>query len=493
MHGPPRAARRRSARLSPRRSLLAAGLLVLAGCSGAPSRESLPRGDARPPIVLVTVESTRADHVGAYGYAHATTPSLDALSREATLFTEAYAVTSWTLPAHASLFTGLYPGAHRVVDYRSRLASAYTTLAELLHEAGYQTVGLVSGPFLRRLYGLDQGFEIYDDSVANPQGNQAAHADVTGPAMKRLVERFFREQRDPARPLFLFVYLWDPHYDYIPPPPCDTAFVTPEMEPVELRGYETNPRIGPDLPEAQRRYVIAQYDGEILCTDAWLEGLWTQLREAGLWTRAVVAVTADHGEEFFEHGFKGHRNNLYEPAVRVPLLLRVPGRPAAVDRRLASQVDLFPTLAALAGLRQLPPHHGASLLEPADPERPVFLELKSEWWVRDGRTGERGLYTDLWFGVRRGAAKYLIERNERRRELYDLSQDPAETVNLAAQRGGTLAELDGLLGEHLKRLQQEAARLGASEPAPLDPALEERLRSLGYVGRERPGEKRPPR
>ena len=474
--------------LRPRRVLALSLVSALwIGCGGQSAEEGAPPRDMRPNILLITVESIRADHVGGYGYGRATTPSLDALAEEGIVFENAYAVTSWTLPSHASIFTGLYPAAHRVVDYLSRLDDSHTTLAEVLREAGYQTAGFISGPFLQEVYNLNQGFEIYDESTSNPQGNQAAHADVTNARMESLLTRFLREGRSADRPFFLFAYLWDPHYDYIPPPPYDEAFVPPEAEPIDLGGYETKGVVSRDSSPNQLAYVISQYDGEILWTDALLGRLWSLLDELNLWEDTAVVVTSDHGEEFFEHGTKGHRNNLYEESVRVPLILRAPGREPRRDGRIASLIDVFPSVLEIAGVEAVPPHHGRSLLRPApEPQPPIFFELKTEWVVKNPATGERGVATDLWLAVRDGDHKLVLERNEQRRELYDLAEDPREKHSLYASHPERFAALDGMLGDHLEAMKRYAAQRQPSAPARLTPEQEERLRSLGYVDRSGP-------
>jgi len=444
-----------------------------------------PPSEPGPPnVVLITVESLRADHVGAYGYERDTTPALDTLAGEGIVFERAYAVTSWTLPAHASIFTGLYPAAHRVVAYNHRLDDSHATLAELLREAGYQTAAFVSGPFLQTQHNLSQGFEVYDQSASNPGGNQAAHSDVTNAEVERLVERFLTEGRDSERPLFLFVYLWDPHYDYIPPAPWDSAFVPPFAEPIDLEGYEVRDVVTGETPAEQLAYVISQYDGEIAATDALLGRLFARLRETVSWGDTLVVVTSDHGEEFFEHGTKGHRNNLYEESLWIPMIVKPPGRSAPIrDSRLVSQIDLFPTILEAAGIAPAPHHHGRSLLAPADASpRPLFFELKTEWVAQDPATGEQGILSDLWLAVRDGDHKLVLERNEDRVELFDLASDPAEQTPLGPGFRPRISELDRRLKEHLEAMEADGARWERSPPVSLSPGQEERLRSLGYLG-----------
>jgi arylsulfatase A-like enzyme len=464
--------------------LLVVPLVVLVGCAGEPaSVDSIAPGQDRPNIVLITVESVRSDHVGCFGYERDTMPSLCALAAEGARFDNAYSVTSWTLPAHASLFTGLYPAVHQVVGSRGRLDDSYTTLAEVLTAAGYQTAGFVSGPFLQPQHNLNQGFEIYDASPSNPEGNRAAHADVTNPGMEALIDRFLTDGRDVARPLFLFAYLWDPHYDYIPPSPFDSVFTPPDAVPIVVTGYETSDVVHPGISAGELAYVISQYDGELSCTDALLGRLWRRLRDLGLWDDTYVIVTADHGEEFFEHGNKGHRNNLYEESVHVPLVVKSPGAAAPLeDGRPVSLVDLFPTVLDFAGVDPPAELHGRSLARAPDPDRTLFFELMTEWAVRNERTGELELETDLWLAARAADHKLVMGRNDNRVELFDLASDPGEQRPLGPEAATRRAEIDSRLGEHLQRMKAEVAERREPEPARLSPEQEERLRALGYLG-----------
>ena len=439
-------------------------------------------GDARPPhVVLVTIESLRTDHVSAHAGPRPTTPGLDRLASEGVVYTDAHSVTSWTLSSHASLFTGLYPSAHQTVSPLGRLDDSYTTLAEVLRDAGYQCAGVVSGPFLRRAHNLHQGFEFYDDSPA-AETHPEAHHQVTSPRMTEGLRRFLEEERDPARPLFLFAYFWDPHYDYIPPAPHDAAFVEPGMQPVDLRMYEGRDVVNPRTPPAQLAWVEAQYDGEILWTDGHVGALFDALRAADLWDRALVIVTSDHGEEFFDHGQKGHKNNLYAETVHVPLVVKYPGgHERGRDDRLASLVDVLPTVLEVTGARTDAPLQGRSLLGPPPLERTIFHELHSTWYVvRPQQAPEK--IEQRWAAVRRGDFKLIAVPDEGRVELYDVSADPRERVDLSASRAERVATLTRVLAGYRSSARELAAAHPADAPeADLDPEMVERLRALGYL------------
>jgi arylsulfatase A-like enzyme len=460
-------------------------VVLAVGCRQDGGRATSAEPDDRPNIVLVTFESLRADHVGCYGYERDTTPAIDALSKEGITFDNAYSVTSWTLASHATIFTGLYPTAHKVVAHNHMLDDSYTTLAELLGQAGYQTAGFVSGPFLRTTHNLNQGFEIYDDSIANPKGNQAAHGDVTNPRMEKLVSDFLSGQRDKARPFFLFLYLWDPHYDYIPPEPYDKKFVPADAEAVEVRGYEERGIVTEDINRNQLAYVVSQYDGEVLWTDALLGRLWKQLRDLGLWENTAVVLTADHGESFFEHGKKGHKNNLYVEELHVPLVVKLPGPPAAArDTRIVNLIDLFPTVLDIADTAANQPHQGRSLLAPPpESAKPTYFELQEMWFSVNRVTRQVRAQGNMWYAVRLGDYKLVNVQNKDIWELYDLASDPAELEPLGAEHNDKRDALRKLLETHNANMRQLASDWGQAQPARLSPEDLRRLEALGYVRR----------
>lgn len=447
--------------------------------------DSKPEGP--PDIFLFTVESLRPDHLGSYAAGRETTPNLDAFARESVVYEDAHSVTSWTLASHASMFTGLYPSAHGAVAARSKLDDGVETLAELLSQQGYQTAGVASGPYLARGHNLHQGFEFYDDSVATVGTQGGAHDDVTNPFLEQVITRFLEGARDPERPLFFFAYYWDPHYDYIPPAPYDTLFVKEGSEPVDLRDYESSQEITADISRAQLDYVLSQYDGEIRYTDHYLGRLFDSLKKAGLWENSVVIVTSDHGEEFFDHGQKGHKRSLYVESVHVPLIVKYPeSSRTGRDSRVVSLVDLFPTILALAGRGPETASQGVSLLEPEpDPARSIFFELLSTFYHRltDG-TGY-GKSDEEWMAIRRGDLKLIVVPSKERTELYRLSSDPGEQLNIAIEDPEKVAKMEN----DLREWREESLAIGQSRlgvEADLDPEEIERLRQLGYL--ERPGE-----
>lgn len=461
------------------------GSLLLAAltCWACAPGQQPPSG---PHVILVTVESLRTDHVGAYGGASVSrpdvpiTPNLDAFAAGATVYEDAQSVTSWTLASHASLFTGLYPAAHQTEGPRDCLDDSYPTLAEALADAGWQTAGVVSGPYLRPTHNLDQGFQLYDDDPASLV-DSLAHDDVTNPKMERGLRRIVEEQRDPARPLFLFAYFWDPHFDYIPPAPYDTMFVGPGDVPIEARGFDTNPAIRPGMDPAQLRWLMAQYAGEIRWTDEHLGRFFALLQREGLWDDALVIVTADHGEEFFDHGAKGHKNNLHVETVHVPLIVKFPGqREGRREKRLVSLVDVVPTVLDVAGVSADFPVQGRSLRAEPEP-RPVVLDLLSVFFYR-GSDGELFSREARFRGLREGSYKLLwTDGAAEQGGLYDVARDPGERAALGAGEEARRVALRAAYDESQAESRRIASRYRRCGEAHLSAEEIEQLRELGYL------------
>ncbi|HVQ23730.1 MAG TPA: sulfatase [Planctomycetota bacterium] len=434
------------------------------------SRASTPRlaaGDA-PTLVLVVVDTLRADRLGCYGGAVAT-PRIDALAARGVRFATARAASSWTWPATSSILTGLYPGAHGVRDYqRCLLVEGLDTLPELCMRRGYTTGGFVANALIAADNNFDQGFETF---VCAP--------NVTARALNARVAAWLADTEGCAR--FLYVHYMDPHLPYLPPPafipPADElpAFSAEDEE--RLRARLAGDGAGDEDTDLGRRWVELSrrmYDAEVAYLDTALGELLDALDAQGALQDAIVVLTADHGEEFLEHGLIGHGNHLYDESVRVPLVVTAFGRRALDPRAVALPVeskDILPTLAALAGLPapsyELP---GVSLLE-ARP-RPVYsetltgLERGSETYV-----GRESMTADRW--------KLIETEAEGRVELYDLAADPGEQRDV----GGSEPERRAAMLAELQRWRKATA-LRARDNLVLDhDEAEAKLRALGYLGR----------
>lgn len=414
--------------------------LLLAGCSaeGPSPPSATPRN-----LLLVTLDTVRADRIGSYGYEKAETPWLDRLAREGVRFAEASSPVPLTLPSHSSLLSGLLPPHHGLRNNGAgSLPEETTTLATLLAGDRYRTGAFVGAFVLDRRFGLARGFEVYDDEVERDPAAGAALEDerpgseVVDRALAWLGEGI---RKDASRPFFLWVHLYDAHAPYEPPSP--------------FRG----------------RHPGRPYDGEIASVDAQVGRLLQELESRGLAGSTVVAVASDHGEGLGDHGESTHGLLLYEPTLRVPLLMRAPGLAAGrVVRTPVSLVDVAPTLAGLLG-RSFPGARldgrdlSASLREGEEPP-PADLYAETRYPEMFGWSPLSAL--------RRRNLKYIASPEP---ELYDLERDPGEAANLAGRESAPAAGFAARLAEI------EAGAVEAPRGAAVDAETRARLASLGYA------------
>ncbi len=432
-----------------------------------------------PNVLLVSIDTLRPDHLGAYGYHRDTSPTIDALAAAGARFTTVVSPTSWTLPAHVTLLTALPPEVHGVVEDRFRLGRTVPTLAEVLRQRGYATAAFVSGPYLDAGYGFARGFDHYDDYSAVRISRPATHRARTSPALLTALETWLDGQVGTPRPHFLFVHMWDVHYDFNPPPPYDTMFDPDYQGTVTTEDFETGTSVHAGMEPRDLEHVVALYDGEIRYTDAYLGRIVEALRRRRGGDETVVVVTSDHGEEFFEHGMKGHRNALYDESIRVPLIIRYP-KTIPAGTVVESQVrllDVAPTILALTdtpvpagfGLdASLAPYAGRSLLPflvdaGSLPAVPAFADLQPQ-----GQAAIR--HDDRKLIVRPFATPHD--------QLFDLRADPGELVDRAATDPATAAALQQEL-----RTWKDTAALAArrTDAAAMDAEHKAALRALGYV------------
>jgi arylsulfatase A-like enzyme/Flp pilus assembly protein TadD len=425
-----------------RRAARATVLALLAGGLGACGRAEAPRPRARH-LVLVTVDTLRADRLGCYGNGQVATPNLDRLAAQGALFPQATVHVPLTRPSHASILTGLLPAEHGLRDNVSPpLAAEVPTLAETLEAQGFQTAAFVSSIVLSRQSGLHRGFDAYSDRF-EAGGDDARFLntiqrrgdEVVGEAVQWL-------EQAPEGRLFLWLHLYDPHDPYTPPEPYAA------------------------------RYADRPYDGEVAWTDELLGRLERALAARGLRDDALTVVTADHGEALGEHGEPTHGFFAYEATLRVPFIVRGPGvRPGARPGLTARSVDVVPTALALLGLPPAARASGRSLAPAlagdAQAEEPAYAEsllpLLHYGW------------SDLRV-LREGRWKYV---QAPRPELYDLLSDPGEEHDLALREPARAAALRAALARHLQQERPLAQGAGADQ-VPSD--LLEKLGALGYLG-----------
>ena len=425
-----------------RRDLLLAGTALALGLSRCRGRLE------RPHVVLVTLDTTRRDRLGCYGYSRPTSPNLGVLAGRSVVFDRAVAASSWTLPSHASIFTGKFPSSHGAdydpkgplrltqaiegpeewAEYRaSGLSPSETTLALLLREQGYETAAVVGGPWMKRVFGLDRGFETYDDDdIGDVNGRLAS--EVTTSALG-LLEGL---ERRPGRPFFLFLNYFDPHGPYEAPSPFGGSF-----------GEEPSDR----------------YDEEILYMDHHIGRLLDGLKREGLFEDSLILVTADHGELLGEHGKMGHGASLFEEEIHVPFLVKYPGDEVAPGRsgEPVHHVDFLPLVLERLGLSPT----GRS-------RQPLLAEVSPLAFV-----STEGAWRALYLGRHK-----LLWNSLGNHALYDLEEDPGERNDLSRIDPARTTEAIALLDKVLASLPPPG---DAGPPTTLDEETLRALRSLGYV------------
>ena len=465
-----------------RRELLKCGLycgvasaLVPGFCANGYSKGPAAEG---PNVLMISIDTFRKDHCSAYGYERDTTPNLRFLAEAGARFDLAYAASSSTAPSHATMFTSLYPITHQVLKQGQTLSQGDYTLAEHLTANGYQTAAVVGSFVMNVKFGFSQGFSFYDDDFKASTATihrrywkgQPDVIDQHAVETSRKAISWLKRKRSGERPFFLFVHYFDPHAPYVPPEPFLSRFAPAGKPPTELEK------------------IIGRYDGEIALTDREIGKLFETLKEMGLEENTLVLVTSDHGEGMGQHGHLGHSINIYEEAVRVPLLFRWPDRIAkgSVISAPVEQVDLAPTILDLIGVQSdgfsfqgrslaaaLRGDGDASL----DAERPVYLYR--EYYA--GRRMKLHSGDQVWLkggksGIRAGQWKYIEGKEENTRELFDLVADPQEQRNLIT----TFPQKTAELASQLEAWEQVHRRKESLKEKLSEKDLE-RLKALGYV------------
>jgi arylsulfatase A-like enzyme len=465
-----------------------------------------------PDLVVIVWDTVRASDVslgdGPAADEPETTPVLRRLADSADVYTRCGSVSPWTLPSHASLFTGLLPTQHGANETHYRLEPGPATLAELLERRGYLTIAVCANDMVSAPSGLARGFrrflptaDVFPRLEEHPRtpryvraamrrldhayGRNLRHRRDHGAArVNRFVDRALaRAPRD--RPVLLFVNVIDAHLPYRPPEPHRSRFLPPGMPPEEAATVNQNPRafFTGRVAMGEREFAALRglYRGGIAYLDARLEELVRILRRRGRWDSAVVALTSDHGENIGDHGLMDHQASVNETLLGVPLVVKGPG--ARAGRRIDHLVqthDLAPTLLAQAGTAFEDPVHARVLPQDGGPGRDVAVSEYVRFFLPldplrrtdpglDLSRLERGLRS-----ARDGADLKLIAGTDGSEELFDLRADPGETRNVASERPGDVERLR----EHLPRWDPAPV---APEPDQLQNEIEDRLRSLGYL------------
>ncbi len=476
----------------------------------------------RPPnIILISIDTLRPDRMGVYGHrpmGRSTTPFLDELAGDGALFSNAVSTSSWTLPAHYSLMTGLPDQAHGMVNDRVPLPDGIPMLAEILRDEGYATAGYYSGSYLSPVFGFDKGFDVYTSCMPSrdaagarrpgsgnsgdgPRTRFAAHEMVTSETVSEQGLAFVKDwaSRGSGKPFFLFLHYFDVHNDYLPPPPFDSRFGPPYHGWVNGRGVTSDSRYNEEMQPEDLDRLRALYDGEIAWVDSNIERLYRGIAslDADVIENTLIIVTSDHGEEFFEHGFSGHRKNLFQSSVSIPLLMVGPqriGKGVTVDA-CATIYDIFPTLIDLLDMEGRDAPFGRSLM-PAirgdDVENlPALLDLtgipKDDAYLK--RTGLlHGRYkliceeTKEWAPADPfSAGDRVIEETIR---LFDLGEDPGEESDISSAKAATVKRMLEVKKVLLERAASSASRKGeeGAQRNDIPDDLRRSLQELGYSG-----------
>ena len=395
-------------------------------------------------VVLITIDTLRADHVGCYGYKQITTPNIDSLAADGVRFDQAFAVVPVTLPSHTAMLTGTYPMLSGMHDFSgNKLSPQQPTLAAVLKQAGYATGAVIGSAVLDSRFGLNRGFDFYYDHFEFNRLEEANLDEMERPGNVVADLALDWLAKNSQNKFFLWMHLYDPHYPYRPPEPYS------------------------------REYAAHPYDGEIAFADEQVGRLVRFLKEKGLYQNTLIVLSGDHGESLGEHGEKTHGFFVYNATMHVPLIIRLPENGAArTIGDLVSLVDLMPTVLAALGLEIPSQVQGRSLLP----------ELRG-----DNAARTRDLYGETflprlhfnWSELRatENAKYHFIDAP--RPELYDLAKDPGEVHNLFAEKKAVAEEMRSKL---TALIREYSAGKEMAEKTGLDPALMERLKSLGYAG-----------
>ncbi len=422
-------------------------------------------------VILISIDTLRADHLSYTGYPRVTSPAIDRLAAQSLDFRQAFAQAASTLPSHASLMTALYPSVHGAETSLGRpVSDELTTLAEVLHDAGFETGAFVEGGQLADVWNLSQGFQTYDVTPFSAAGR----GDEL-PAILEKARAWISERGD--RPWFCFVHSYAVHVPYAPQPPYDMMFVEDTSLGLPLR-LETGPHLDeinsePRYPgDPVVRHITSLYDGEIRYMDEHVGRFLWQLDVMGAAEDTIIVFTSDHGEELGDHGRVAlHSHTLYDELLHVPLLMRVPGlEPRRVDEQVRL-IDVAPTLLGMLGIMgESLPFQGVNLLArwEGEPDEANELPVLAECITAQGQ----------WRSLRAGGMKLITDPQERH-QLFDVHSHPQEVFNLFDAQHA----LSRRMVSEVARMVAENGRRAAPETrtVTIDAKVAEEMRQLGYV------------
>ena len=444
------------------------------------------KGTNNSSVILISVDTLRADHLGCYGYVRETSPNIDSLANDSVLFSNVYASSPWTLPSHVSMLTSLHGVHHQVYHDDERMDPAILTLADLLRQNHFFCTAFTGGGFVSSVYGFSKGFDMYQE------GSGGVHRQDAAEYSCELVAEWL-DTHSKDKNFFLFVHTYQPHDPYACPEPYRDIFLSEDAKwrHINLMGHlGGRSNLFKPLPEGERQNIEDLYDGEVRYTDEALIGpLIQKLKQLNLYDRTLIIFTSDHGEEFYDHKSWGHGHQLYDESLKVPLLVKFPGSRFQGTKisNIVSLVDVMPTI--LEELR-------IDISE-------LSLDGKSLFPAIEGKdTEDRSFWADIGENVlnshvpqkistNSGTEKFILNKKYTEEdlsyfehpppetgsvELYELKSDPREELNIADNR----AALVNRLIRTIEVLYSQARKRRSLRPE-IDEDLKEQLRALGYI------------
>ena len=461
------------------------GALVLASALVAVTIGLRRRPKRKPNVVLISIDTLRANHLGCYGYKRKTSPRIDSLASRGVLFENVVSQSSWTLPSHMSIFTGLYPSTHGVETQNARLPRGIETLPMALRKAGYATAGIVSSPYVGRRYGFERGFDSFE-MLPNPIPHNAKR--MTGEALGEL-----KKLAASDKPFFLFLHYLGGHTPYDPPPPFDTMFDPDYTGDIDGKGGTIARYFSPEKRPSERdlRHIVALYDGAVANVDRYIGRIYDALKTMKLADDTIFVVTSDHGEEFEDHGGMDHGRSLYDEVIRVPLVMACPGLLAEgkVVRRQVMLIDLAPTICDLLDVPKPPGMEGVSFASLARAKGIGWLFYRHPAFAYSELRKDQIRPASMEAIVSDKGEKLIVTSEPvKKAEYYDVAVDPRERRNLYVSESVKARSLKRRLERWLRRKK----RGGATGAAALSERDRKILESLGYIeggGKRRTAEK----
>ncbi len=436
-----------------------------------------------PNVLIIVMDTARQDHLSCYGYSRETSPNLDILAAQSKIYYNAYSTSSWTSSAHASLFTGLYPVAHKTTQENWIMPDTAITLAEVLGEAGYQTFGIVENPMLGEYAGFHQGFSQYFEAYR--QSSSGSNENIAFFLFKKCLQ-----VRNKQQPFFLFINFIAPHNPYDSSHQFQKRFVTDPSLDIAENQWQNFYLNRTHFSSAELQHLQDLYDAEILYVDYLVGKIMEELKKQNIWDNTVVIITSDHGENIGDHNQMGHVFSLYETTTKIPLIIYYPPlfSPNTKDYEPTQLTDIFPTLLRIAGIDTVQyPSQGRDMLEDhSRKNRTIFTEYYSP--VQAINAFAKSDRENPLLHIYKRRLRSIIFNNKKfiwgsdgKHELYNLSVDSREQNNLIDQETTIKNEMLAKLAETVDTYSIDANDSAANNSILVDQETKERLQTLGYL------------